>query len=232
MGRRNEFLLTAVCATFALVVVCWPSIDRRAVSDASIREGRGGATAAAPRETDLPAAALLTEWYTISHLIGSEAAPVRIIEFGTFTCTFCRALAAAVDTIQRRYPGLVSLRWIHYLPTDQATGATHFMAEASECIAGLSGFEGSYRMALLEGRWIDSRSGLVKASKELEGVDSNDVLACMDSREHRSQLRRHVRATASIGDVGTPAWFLNDRLLVGAVSTAQLDSLVRSEFRR
>ncbi len=184
------------------------------------------------RKSDLPDEATLAEWYSIGHLIGPEAAPIRLIEFGTFTCSFCRTFAASIDTVQRRYPGLVSVRWLHYsLPDSAKSGSTDFLAEASECMPGNSEFEHFYRVVLLEGRPLDSRGALLAAAPILGVRDPLRLMACLDAESSRSRLDQHTRATAWIGPVGTPAWYLNGRLFVGAVSTSQLDSLVRLELR-
>ena len=232
LDRRTEIAVTLGLAALALAaVVRSPSGTQGRV----VRPTAGSAGASSPaddRKSDLPDEATLAEWYSIGHLIGPESAPIRIVEFGTFTCSFCRTFAASIDTIQRRYPGLVSVRWMHYsLPDSVKSGSTDFLAEASECMPGRSEFEQFYRVVLLEGRPLDSRGALLVAAPTLGVRDPLRLMACLDAESSRTRLDQHTRATAWIGPVGTPAWYLNGRLFVGAVSTFQLDSLVRRELR-
>ena len=233
MEHRTELAVTVGLAVVALAVVfrgsgdTQPPVVRPTSNADDARLSEGG------RNSDLPDEATLAEWYSIGHLIGPESAPIRIVEFGTFTCTFCRTFAASIDTIQRRYPGLVSVRWLHYsLPDSVKSGSTDFLAEASECMPGSLEFEQFYRIVLLEGRPLDSRGALLVAAPKLGVRDPLRLMACLDSVSSRARLDQHTRATAWIGPVGTPAWYLTGRLFVGAVSTFQLDSLVRRELRR
>src|SRR5688500_14215896 len=56
--------------------------------------------------------ATLARWTRAGHRIGPSDAPIRIVEFGIFTCGFCQKLGWALDTIFERYPKQISLTWL------------------------------------------------------------------------------------------------------------------------
>jgi hypothetical protein len=139
---KTEIALTVCVAAIAIYVVAFWSPTPRLPEGQ--RHSSPDLIAKAPVIAAPPAEAL-EEWYAIGHLIGPEDAPVRIVEFGSFRCGFCADLYFAIDSIQRRYPNMVSLRWIHRVTGDAgAEGSDRYVALASECASDQGAFEGFY----------------------------------------------------------------------------------------
>lgn len=65
--------------------------------------------------------------------IGDTAAKVKVIEFADFECPFCKSFDSTMHEIRTRYPGSVSLVFIHFpLPVHRFARPA---AKASECAA-------------------------------------------------------------------------------------------------
>ncbi|MBL0180265.1 MAG: thioredoxin domain-containing protein [Gemmatimonadetes bacterium] len=184
--------------------------------------------------SDLPRADTLAEWLRLGHHLGPDQPMVRIIEFGNFTCGFCLEFAAAIDTVQRKYPGLVGVTWLHFVFDSQLVrpNATTFLANASECIAHEGEFEAFYRALMVEGKSFASRRGVVQWAGNHGGVDTHTLDACLEVQGGMPRVMAHARYGIASGTYATPTWYLNKKRFVGAVRTHVLDSLVRAEMRR
>lgn len=230
VGRRVELV-----ATIGIVVIaCTLWAYRRGVHPPPTPAGAVALEQdayALPR-TDLPMGDTLATWYELGHVVGEETAAVRIIEFGTFTCTFCGQLAVSLDSIRRRFPGMIAVRWLHYIPEGpRESELTSFMALTSECLARVGRFEAFYELTLLEGRTFSSLSSVLSDSIALGIQERAKFLACMDSPATREILVRHATVSRALGVAGTPAWFLDGKLFVGAMPMKELEALIVAAMR-
>lgn len=184
------------------------------------------------RASQLPPADELRRWYELAHRMGPEAAPLRIIEFGNFGCEFCRRLYHAFDTILARYPGLVSMRWLHHVPANDGPNvANRLLAIGAECAADQGQFEAYYNVLFTAERLPVSRAELVAVVGESVVPDRSAYVACLDSGQHEETVDAHREIVAARGYSLTPTWFLNDRLIVGAAPVTLIDSMVLSVLR-
>jgi len=190
-------------------------------------------TMVAQTTTDLPPADTLAEWLRLGHNIGPDLPMVRIIEFGNFTCGFCLQFAASIDTVQRRYPGLVGVTWLHFVFDSQLVrpNSTTFLANASECLAAQGLFGAFYRAVMLDGATLESRREIVAWAEARSATDRFTAIACLESRGGMPRVLAHARQGAKAGTNATPTWYLNGKRFIGAVPTVVLDSLVRDAMR-
>ena len=182
---------------------------------------------------DLPGADTLAMWYELGHRVGPEDAPIRIIEWGSYACKFCLEFAAAIDSVQQRFPNMISVTWLHYLsPWTDLKGIDGFMAHATECLVDQIPFKKLYEAVLLEGRRIDNRARLFAVASDLGVKDERLLGACVDSWTHRERLARFARLGEAAAVTGTPIWYLNETRYDGAASAATLQQMVLARLRR
>ena len=76
--------------------------------------------------------------------------------------------------------------------------------------------------------WI-KRADLIRYAKQL-GLNMDLFLAALDSGEYRAIVERDKAEGARLGVNGTPAFFINDKKLVGAQPIAAFQDLIEKEL--
>ena len=179
--------------------------ERRAAFE---KELRGKATVAvrleAPRaDVVIPAGAPST---------GPATAPVTIVEFTDYQCPYCHRAQAVIEEVLQRYSGKV--RFVHLdFPLDGHPEAMP-AARAARC-AGEQGRFWEYH------RGIMSRPGPLDAA-DLRGraamlkLDPAKFDPCLASDRYDEAIRAEMGHGSELGVTGTPAYFVNGRMLSGS----------------
>lgn len=148
--------------------------------------------------------------------LGSANAAVQIVEFSDFQCSFCKHFwADTLPQLKRNYIEKNQVRFIyrHFAILGEFSARA---AEASECAAEQGKFW-SYHDALFA-----NQGGLAFTEAKLRqyagktGLNLRFFGQCLESGKSREKVTRETRAAASLGVRGTPAFFVNNSLLVGA----------------
>lgn len=159
----------------------------------------------------------------IGQMQGNPEAPVTIVEFSDFQCSFCSSFHPTVKQILEDYSDKV--RWVYkHFPLDQ----THFQArpaaEASECAAEQGKFwefaEGLFKNQSKLGK--DFYSELALAI----GLNTNQFENCLSSRKYKDKVEADYQEGIKAGVRGTPASFVNGELVSGAVPYETLKAAV------
>ncbi len=154
---------------------------------------------------------------------GPENAPVTIVEFSDFQCSFCRRVQPTLAALQERYGD--KIRWsFKDLPLVSIHPAARKAAEAARC-AGEQGKFWQYREALFQNEKISNDlHDLLSAKLKL---DRQVFQTCLDSGKFKSMVDADAAEAESFGISGTPAFMINGVLLSGAqpldVFTAVID---------
>lgn len=232
MTNRSE-----IAATLAIVVLAVVVVALRIERQPDLQPDRSTQVVPADPDTDLvvdlPTADTLAIWYELGHRVGPEDAPIRIVEWGSYACSFCLEFAAAIDSVQQRFPDLISVIWLHALnPRRDLKGSDQFMAHATECVVDQVPFEALYKAVLLDRKRIDTRERLLAVASDIGVRDVNLLGACVDSWTHRDRVMRHAQMGKAAGITSTPTWFLNETRYDVAVPTAALQHLALARLRK
>jgi protein-disulfide isomerase len=157
---------------------------------------------------------------------GPESAPVTIVEFSDFQCPYCVKAEPTVKEVVAAYPGKVRLVYRDYpLPGHPLAPKA---AEAAHC----AGDQGKYwqmhdRLFAAGGKLeVESLKGYAKEV----GLDSAKFDACLDSGEKASVVAFHKKAGDEAGVNGTPAFFINGRLISGAQPAEAFKQAIDAEL--
>ena len=158
--------------------------------------------------------------------------PVTIVEFSDFQCPFCRKFwIESFSQLKRDYIDTGKVRLIFRdFPLsihDQAKPS----ALAAEC-ANEQGKFWEYHDALFEEQQKLGTGTVAYSTQDLKawatkiGLDSNKFASCLDSEKYASEVDEDTESGSSFGVTGTPAFFINGELVVGAVPYANLKSVI------
>lgn len=228
--------LTLLAATIATIAMISP-----ANSSGQVRRASSTRPAAAPVQ-----ALRVTMGEGGSHIMGNPAAPVRLVEFVSYTCVHCSEFSTeAGATLRNSYvaPGRISLEVRHIVrdPVDMA------MAVATNCGAPARFFRRHDAMmaahnAILNqvrtlptattDRWnqtplpsrlrmIANDSG-VTAWMRQQGFTPAAITACMANTATQERLVQMSRSGLAAQVEGTPSFALNGHLLQNVYGWASL----------
>jgi len=158
---------------------------------------------------------------------GPKNAPVTIVEFSDFQCPFCKRAQAVVDEVMKQYTDKVRLVYRDYpLPFHpQAQPA----AEAAHC-AGEQGKYWEYHNHLMSVEGTLQPDDLKKRATEL-GLDLGAFQTCVDGEKWDPVIKASSDEATSLGVTGTPTFFINGRMIVGA-QPEQFKAIIDEELMR
>jgi len=143
---------------------------------------------------------------------GPANAPVEMIEFSDFQCPFCLSAFPTVAQVVSTYGDRVHLVYRHYPLTNHPNARP--AAEASQC-AEEQGQFWRYHDLLFGDPSHLADADLKQRAAQL-GLDTAQFNACVDTRKYKSDVDTDIRAGDEAGVNGTPAFFINGRVLSGA----------------
>lgn len=162
--------------------------------------------------------------------LGSDEAPVKIVEVADFGCTYCRAFH------EETFPSLEA----QYIENDQvqfimlpfALGDVTLPAANAGVCAGEQGEYFPFAAAMFAGfddPTTRTRDGFLRIAQDL-GLDMNAFETCVAEARHNDLIRDNVQAASSNGVSSTPTFFINGTMLKGAFPLATFQQQIESRL--
>jgi protein-disulfide isomerase len=143
---------------------------------------------------------------------GPAAAPIQIVEFSDFQCPYCQKANPTVEQVLSTYGDRIHFVYRHFpLPNHPNAQPA---AEAAQCAAEQDKFW-AYHDKLFASPSRLAASDLKQHAVEL-GLDPLKFNTCVDTRKYKAQIESDRQAGEEAGVNGTPAFFVNGRMLSGA----------------
>lgn len=144
--------------------------------------------------------------------LGEPDAPVTLVEFGDYQCTFChRFFVQTEPTIVSEYvnAGLVKIYFRDYIVIgpDSVTAAL-----AAKC-AGDQGLYWEFHDAIYgnyqgeQSGWA-SEAGIARIATSVDGLESEEWVECMQSTKHLEVIDASSQDARALGLTGTPAFYV------------------------
>jgi protein-disulfide isomerase len=141
---------------------------------------------------------------------GSATAPVTIVEFSDFHCPFCKRVLPTLGQLEAQYGDKVKLVFRDY-PIDNLHPAARKAHEAARC-AHDQGTFWAYHDALFANAPKASPEQLKTYAQEA-GLDVPAFEQCVNTGTYQAAVQRDVEDGTRVGVTGTPAFFINGRLV-------------------
>lgn len=156
--------------------------------------------------------------------LGRRDAPVRIVEFSDFQCPFCARTHPAVEAVRQRHPDRVAVLFRHF-PLDAIHPYARPAALASECAAEQGRF-GEFATLLFAQQDSLGAKPWSRFAAEAGVPDAAAFERCVLTSRTMPNVDRDAKLGTATRIEVTPTLVINGTLRPGAITEAQLDSIV------
>lgn len=160
---------------------------------------------------------------------GEKNAAVTIVEFSDFQCPFCKAATATMHQVMAQYAGKV--RWVF---RDFPIASLHPLAnkahEAARCAAEQGKFW-EYHDLLFQRSPQLAPAELKQYARGLK-LDGDAFDRCLEAGKYQPAVAADLEEGQRLGVSGTPAFFINGRLLAGAQPATAFQQIIDSELAK
>lgn len=163
------------------------------------------------------------------HYRGNFDAPVTLVEFSDFQCSYCSRFKSTVKEIMEAYGDNVRVVFKHF-PLSSHPEALP-AAVATECAYEQKGNDGFYALhdVFFENQEKLGDEYYMEVAEE-NGLDMEAFESCLDDSSIADKVKADLREGASKGVQGTPATFVNGELIEGAYPFQTFKELIDREL--
>lgn len=170
--------------------------------------------------------------------LGKENAPITLIEFSDFECPFCRKFwKETLPLIKKEYIDTGRARFVYRdFPLSFHQGAAP-AAEGAECAREQGKFwelhDKIFEEQEKQGQGtIQFTAEDVKTWASKIGLNASKFNQCLDSGKYKQEVEKDIADGSAAGVTGTPAIFVNGRLIVGAQPFAAFKVVIDEELKK
>jgi len=159
---------------------------------------------------------------------GPADAPITIVEFSDFQCPFCSRAEGVVDEVMKKYGNKVHLVYRDY-PL-----SFHPFAEKAAIASECAKDQGKYwemHNAMFGNQSKLAVPDLVETAGGL-GMDKDKFKTCLDSDKVKSEVQHDFQDGQKYGVTGTPTFFINGIMIVGARGVESFSEIIDRELDR
>ena len=157
---------------------------------------------------------------------GPEDAPVTIVEFTDYQCPYCHRAQDVIDQVLEQYDGQVRLVHLDF-PLENHPGAVP-AARAARCAAEQGRFWDYHRSLMKETGSLD-QDDLAQRAATLK-LDEGGFAECLASDRHLETIEAEFQLGSDLGVTGTPAYFINGRMISGARPLSAFTEIIDAEL--
>ncbi len=213
------------------------SQDRTNIAQGGSAQGGNQPFAAGPQGPQAPGAGQQAQQKIVAvsedddPVMGDEDADVTIIEFSDYQCPFCEKFySQTLPQLKKDYidTGKVKLVYRDYpLPF-------HPFAEKAAEAANCAGEQGKY--FAMHDKIFANQATLNEENLKVWGasigLDANKFNSCLDSGKMAAEIAKDLADGNAAGVSGTPSFFVNGKILVGAQPFAAFKTVIDQELAR
>jgi len=159
---------------------------------------------------------------------GPASAPVTIVKFEDFHCPFCKEVQATFAKLLSRYGERVKLAHRDY-PIDQLHPQARKAHEAARCAMEQDKFWAYHDVLYAKS---PAQPDQLKVYAQEAGLDLPAFEQCLSGGKYQAAVQKDIEEGKRAGVMGTPAFFINGRLLSGAQPLEAFVRVIDDELAR
>jgi protein-disulfide isomerase len=158
---------------------------------------------------------------------GAATAPVTIVEFSDFQCPFCSRVNPTLKQVEDKYGDKVRVVFRNF-PLLQIHPNAAKAAEAASCAADQGKFWEMHDKLFANQQKLAVDD--LKAHATELGLKADVFNQCLDSGKKEAEWKKDMDEGSSYGLTGTPAFFINGRLISGAQPLEAFSTIIDEEL--
>lgn len=230
--------LTAIVFFAAGFIVAWLTFQTRAddiktASSAAAREairtaiaevsGNAANPTQIPRQ-DVKVSDTMPSW-------GPADAKVTIVEFSDFQCPFCQSFySRTYQQLRADYGDKVRFVFRHY-PIPSLHPDAERASLAAECAKEQGRFWEFHNVIFTDNINRLSYDELIQHAGTAQVPNIDQFKQCLDSQKYKANVQEDIQAAESHFVSGTPTFFVNGNILVGAQPYERFKALIDSQLQ-
>lgn len=168
-----------------------------------------------------------------------EKAKVKIIEYNSMSCGYCKAMHPILQNIIKKYGDRVSLITKNY----DRGGIDSVLGQAVECAADQGRFD--QMLTAMFNHQADIFTAMqspekaedavyeqLKSAAKEAGANGDTMLACVKSGKYADKVSKHTAEGQEFGVIGTPGFFINNRFIGGAMEEGAFTALIEEALNK
>jgi len=157
---------------------------------------------------------------------GGAKAPVTIVEFSDYQCPFCKRAEDSVNKVMTTYGDKVRLVYRDYpLPFHPFARPA---SEAAACAKDQNKYW-EYHAKLFDNQTALQDEKLKQYAKDV-GMDEAKFNECFEKKPHKAAIDEDIADGGKVGVNGTPAFFINGRMISGAQPFEKFKEIIDDEI--
>ena len=228
----NYVVIAVVCLVVG-VVAGMVAQDRlaqhnQAETQALIDKSVAAAIAALPQDTTVLADPNARKDVSVDNRpsLGPQGAPVVMVEFGDFHCTYCKRFHdETITPLLQNYGDKVLFVFRDYpiLGPDSTQAAL-----AAECAYDQDAFW-NFHDRLFSDPTELTRPLFIQYAQDLK-LDMDQFTSCYDNAAHQAEVSKDYNDATALGVGATPTFFINGKMLLGAQPYASFAAAIDAEL--
>jgi protein-disulfide isomerase len=159
---------------------------------------------------------------------GPKNAPITVIAFSDFECPFCGRVLPTLKQIEEQYAGKVRVAFKNQPLSFHPNAKPAAMAALA---AHEQGKFWEYHDKLFANQRALDRASLERYAQEL-GLDMGKFKSALDSNKYEAQVSADMSEASRLGVSGTPTFFINGRMIVGAQGFDAFKRIIDEELKK
>ncbi len=171
--------------------------------------------------------------------IGNKSAKVVMIDFSDFQCPFCRLFwTQTFKDLKRDYIDTGKILFVYRdYPLSQLHPMAEASAEAGECAHEQGKFWEFHDKLFGEEEKLGQgtvtyTNNDIKRWAAAIGLNAQQFNQCFDSGKYKDEVQKDVSDGSAAGVSGTPTFFINGRMVVGAQPYATFKAILDEELKK
>lgn len=161
--------------------------------------------------------------------LGPASAPITIVEFSDFECPYCGSFFSTLKEIEKNYGDKTRIVYRQF-PLNSIHPHAQKAAEASLCANDQQHFWEFHDV--LFGNQHELTVDALKTKAVTLKLDATAFNSCLDSGKQAEAVRKDLIDGVRAGVTGTPAIFINGRMLSGAQPYGDIRKIIEDELAR
>lgn len=163
-----------------------------------------------------------------AHRAGPANAPVQILVYSDFQCSFCRQLTTVLHRIRAEFPNEAAIVYRHFPLAGHPRAFP--AAVASECAAEQGAFWEYHDKLFSEGGELDD-ARLIELAASLK-LDQPRFTACLQSAAPKRIVEANLQEAMELDLPGAPSLFINGRRLEGMPTYENVVKRIKEQLAR